>query len=217
MFVIPSMRRVLHRLGFTWKRMRKSLASKRDEDMFRLFAQEKEELTKLSESKEVDLCYFDGAGFNLNPNVPYAWSPVGTQAILPAERSRGYTVLGILNVRDNDFEGDIYEGAANSDAVMKTLGKFAEHLKRKTIVILDNASIHKSSKVMDKAVEWRKKGLYLQFIPPYCPELNLIEILWHRMKHQWLKYEHCATLEQLRDRIIDILQKYGKDYSINFR
>ncbi|WP_431733819.1 transposase [Chondrinema litorale] len=32
--------------------------------------------------------------------------------------------------------------------------------------------------VKEKLSEWREKGLYLQFIPAYSPELNKIEILW---------------------------------------
>jgi len=171
---------------------------------------------EILEEGKIDLYYFDGTGFNLNPNVPYGWSKKGEQALLPAIRSKGYTVLGLLNVRDNRFQGNIYEGSANSDCVIQTLEELAEKTARKTIVILDNATIHKSNKVMEKAKEWRKKGLYLQFIPPYSPELNVIEILWRMMKHFWLEFEHYSSNIQLRDAIVGILQKYGKDYSINF-
>ncbi|WP_431733784.1 transposase [Chondrinema litorale] len=38
--------------------------------------------------------------------------------------------------------------------------------------------MHKAKIIKEKLVEWRQKGLYLQFIPAYSPELNKIEILW---------------------------------------
>jgi len=29
---------------------------------------------------DIDVCYFDESGFNLTPNLPYAWSEVGVTA-----------------------------------------------------------------------------------------------------------------------------------------
>ena len=53
--------------------MRKSLKKDRNEDLFRFFQKELELLKKQAIEKEIDLCYFDATGLNLNPNVPYAW------------------------------------------------------------------------------------------------------------------------------------------------
>jgi len=33
--------------------------------------------------------------------------------------------------------------------------------------------------------EWKEKEVYIFFLPPYSPELNLIEILWRRINYQW--------------------------------
>jgi len=114
----------------------------------------------------------------LNPNVPYSWAEKGKTTILPAVRSRGYTVLGLLNINTNEFQGNLYEGAANSECVIQTLDELSKNIKKTSVIILDNASIHKAKIVKAKMKEWRKKGLLLQFIPAYSPELNLIEILW---------------------------------------
>lgn len=211
-----TMRRLLKNLGFSWKRMRKSLKQQRDEGLFRLFEQELKLLTQMAERGAIDLYYFDGSGFNLNPNVPYSWSKKGKQALLPAIRSKGYTILGLLNVQNNSFEGNIYNGAANAKCVVQTLGELADKIQKKTIVILDNASIHKALIVKNKIKTWRAKGLFLQFIPAYSPELNLIEILWRFMKHYWLDFQAYENLEQLRIDIIKVLQKYGSHYTINF-
>jgi len=64
--------------------------------------------------------------------------------------------------------------------------------------------------------EWRKKGMLLQFIPAYSPELNLIEVLWKMMKHYWLEAKHYSSMDNLKSAIIHILQEYGKSYSISF-
>jgi transposase len=58
--------------------------------------------------------------------------------------------------------------------------------------------------------------MFLQFIPAYSPELNLIEILWKMMKHFWLEPSHYSSIQVLKESIIHILQNYGDSYSISF-
>ena len=52
-------------------------------------------------------------------------------------------------------------------------------------MILDNYPINKSKKFISKMEEWKEKEVYIFFLPPYSPELNLIEILWRRINYQW--------------------------------
>jgi len=33
---------------------------------------------------------------------------------------------------------------------------------------------------------WLAKGVGVHFLPPYCPESNQIEILWRKIKYEWL-------------------------------
>lgn len=196
--------------------MRKSLKGKRDEVLFRFFQKELEILKQQANKEEIDLYYFDGTGVNLNPNVPYCWTKKGQTSILPAIRSEGYTILGLLNIHKNQFQGNLYEGAANAECVIQTLDELSNNLERKTIIVLDNASIHKAIIVQIKMTEWRNKGMFLQFIPAYSPELNLIEILWKMMKHFWLEPIHYSSIQVLKESIIHILQNYGDSYSISF-
>ncbi len=196
--------------------MRKSLKMNRDEVAFVFFKEELEKLKEEAKQGSIDLCFFDETGLNLNPTVPYAWQVKGRTALLPAQRTKGVSILGILNPLKNKFVGNLYEGAANADCVIQTLDEYSKTLKNKTILILDNATIHKSKTVNAQAKTWRARGLYLQFIPAYCPELNLIEILWKMLKHYWLELEHYASMDILIKKTISILQRYGDDYSISF-
>jgi transposase len=77
-----------------------------------------------------------------------------------------------LDITKNQFQGNLYEGAANSECVIQNLDEPANKIDKKTIIILDNASIHKSKVVQEKSKEWRKKGMFLQFIPAYSPFIN---------------------------------------------
>ena len=53
----------------SWKRMRNSLCSNRDEDLFRFFEKELQLLRKQAVKREIDLYFFDEVGLNLKPMV----------------------------------------------------------------------------------------------------------------------------------------------------
>lgn len=205
----------MKKAGFRWKRMRNSLKSKRDEILFEFFKQEIDYLQQQAINGEIELCYYDETGLNLKPNVPYAWQMKGKTALLPAERG-GITILGVLNPLKNNFHGNLYYGAANSECVIQTIDTFSKSITKKTILILDNATIHTSKQIKQYIELWRKKGLYLQFIPAYCPELNRIEVLWKILKHHWIKPQYYSSIKVLTEEVVSILQNYGSKYSISF-
>lgn len=110
--------------------------------------------------------------------VPYGWQPVGkSEAYIPATPSGNLTTLGFF-YEDNRLESYLQQGAMSSAMLIACVTDFASRLTKKTILILDNASIHRSLLFQSHLAEWRVQGLYIQHIPAYCPELNRIECLW---------------------------------------
>ena len=199
---------MLKSADFSWKRMRRSLKSRRNELDFRFFQEEIEILQKMEDSGEVDLYYFDETGINLTPSIPYAWQAKGVRTLIPTSKSQNITILGFIN-RQNKLYSYVFEGAANSKVVIECMDRFCKEIDKKTILILDNASIHKSNAMKIKRKEWEEKGLFLQFLPPYCPELNLIELLWKFLKYYWIDIKAYASFSQLKDHVIEILEKVG--------
>ena len=47
-----------------------------------------------------------------------------------------------------------------------------------TVIIHDNASIHRAKLVQKRHQIWSKQGLSVFFLPPYSPEMNRIEEQW---------------------------------------
>ena len=74
---LTTLKRICKRAGLSWKRIRKSLKSKRDSDLFEQSRQQLTALIEQSQQKQIDLFYFDESGFTLEPCVPYAWQPLG--------------------------------------------------------------------------------------------------------------------------------------------
>ena len=94
--------------------------------------------------------------------------------------------------------------------------QFSQQLKKRSYVFLDNASLHKSHACIQHIPQWVKRGLIIKYLPPYSPELNLIEILWRFMKYYWIPFSAYVSLQCLRQSLEDILQRFGTEYTIAF-
>ena len=65
---------------------------------------------------------------------------------------------------------------------------------------MDRASIHNSNAIYEKLEEWKERNIILFELPSYSPHLNLIEILWRKIKYESLKVDSYCTWEILVDK-----------------
>jgi hypothetical protein len=173
-----SLRRLFKANKLSYKRIRKSCRHLRDPIAYAFFKGEVQSLRAWAATGEIDLCYGDEMGVSRQAVVPYGWQPVGkSEAYVPATPSGNLTTLGFF-YEDNRLESYVQQGAMSSAMLVECVTDFACRLTKKTILILDNASTHTSLLFRSHLAEWRKQGLYIQYIPAYCPELNRIECLW---------------------------------------
>ncbi len=147
--------------------------------------------------------------------MPYAWQTKETPILLPAAKGKFLNVVGLMN-RKNDLFFEVNETTFNSDKCICFMDKFVDQIVKRTVVILDNAPIHKSKKFKAKMIEWREKDVLIYFLPPYSPELNLIEILWRRIKYQWMPFDAYLCFQNLKERLSYILNNVGSKYDIIF-
>jgi len=54
------------------------------------------------------------------------------------------------------------------------------------------------------------------FLPPYSPEMNLIEILWRRINYQWIYFDAYSCFHNLKERLLFVLTNFEKKYEIIF-
>jgi transposase len=187
-----------------------------------VFAEEHVLLTTLNSSeakaKGWELYYFDESGFSLHPVVPYAWQPKGQTIRIPSTASPRLNVLGFFSKTQPAFFQQT-EKTVNSQTVVAAFNAFAQQQndeKTWRIVVMDNAPIHHSRAFQDCIKDWMLKRVWIHYLPAYCPELNLIEILWRRIKHQWLPLASYSNLSTLRENITYILQNIGQKYKLTF-
>jgi hypothetical protein len=132
-----------------------------------------------------DLWYFDVSGFCLTPSIPYAWQPVGSVIAIPTSTHRPrLNVLSFLN-RHNDLYPCVMEGKGDTPVIVECFDQFSKQIKKRTYVLLDNSPLHRAQEFIRHRPQWVKRGVIIKYLPPYSPELNLIEILWRFMKYPW--------------------------------
>lgn len=99
---------------------------------------------------------------------------------------------------------------------MSYLDDFSKNIDRKTVIVLDNASVHRGKKVKEKRDEWAERGLFIFYLPPYSPQLNIAETFWTILKGKWIKPQSYQNAQILFDTTKRILEGIGMDYTVNF-
>ncbi len=149
------------------------------------------------------------------PNVPYAWQTKENPILLPSFRTKSLSVLGLMTPCSKLFH-QCFEGGVTSEVMIGFLDDFCRTIEKRTVIVLDNAPIHKSKIFQAKIKEWEEQDLFIYFIPPYSPELNLIEILWNSIKHRWLSFDAYDDFDSLKTNLNYVLNNFGGKYMINF-
>jgi len=178
--------------------------------------QELAQLRRQADEGLKDLLYFDCAGFNLSAKVVYAWQKKGEPIVVPVSGGRAQNVLGFLWHRCQRFESFVFEGAIDSNVVIECFDLIAQEIEKETVIVIDNAPIHTSFEFEEKIEEWEKQGLKVYYLPTYCPSLNKIEILWKKIKYEWLSWEAYQSAKNLCAELDKVLSQIGSKYHITF-
>ena len=159
--------------------------------------------------KKLTLKYLDQSGFSLMLSLCYTWFQRGSgrQFEVPTRwGSKGrLNLIGTLSLHGEHEQLEVRElnGSCNQAQVMAYLETLAEGCdpKHLTVVVLDNAPFHKGQQLKECRAVWEAKGLYLRYLPAYCPQLNLIEGVWRKLKGFLMPRRCYDNLAQLREAV----------------
>jgi transposase len=149
--------------------------------------------------------YFLDAAHMLHTAIPsQGWIKRGHSIQLKTNSGRNrLNILGAYSPDDRDLIS--LEGRESCDAerVIQLLRKIrAANPGKRLLVVLDNASYHHTPGVKQVAAALRIKLLYL---PPYSPNLNLIERFWKFLKRKVARNRYYATFAEFRTAVQNIL------------
>ena len=99
----------------------------------------------------------------------------------------------------------LFNGSINSDVFYAWLtSTLLPNLQAGTVIVMDNASFHKSLKTKEILAA---HGHELEFLPPYSPDFNPIEHKSAQLKAIRRKY-NCSTLELFQKYSLQLFYSY---------
>ena len=173
------------------------------------------ELEKLSEQETIDLYYSDESKVSLEPCVPYGWQFPDEEVFMPTQKGEGLNCFALLK-RNNECVIETTTDNITSQFILEQLEHFSTNLKKRTVIVLDNARIHTSRIIKERLPVWHHRGLYLFYLPRYSPHLNIVEILWRKLKYEWLSPNDYQDKETLFYQIRLALTDLGHNLFIQF-
>ena len=148
--------------------------------------------------------FVDAAHFVLAPFLGFLWSVSRIFIKAPAGRKR-FNVLGALDAITHKLHTVTNDTYINAQSVCQLLYEIAKHNAGIPItLVLDNARYQKCKLVWQVAEELNIELLY---IPPYSPNLNLIERLWKFVKKECLYSKYYSDFLVFKEAISDCLNK----------
>lgn len=172
-------------------------------------------LEEFSRAGWIDLYYGDESRVSLEANVPYGWQFTDEEVFMPVEKGGGLNLFGLIR-RDNHLIYETTAGKIDSQFIFEQLEMFSTNLKNLTVVVLDNASVHTAGIIKERLAVWQTRGLYIFYLPKSSPHLNIAEILWRKMKYEWLSPSNYVDKQQLHYSVRQILEAVGSILKINF-
>ena len=104
-----------------------------------------------------------------------------------------------------------------SEYVIEQLERFAAQLIKLTVVVFDNAPIHRTKEFARRMSGWSERGLFIFYLPKASPHLNKAETFWRKAKYEWLKPTDYASFAKYKRKIKEIFNGIGLQYKVNFK
>ena len=198
---------LLHRLGFSYKKPT-HVPGKQDPEKQQAFLEGYERL-KARKGKK-DPIYFGDATHPQHNSVPaYGWIKRGQEKELKANCGRQrLNINGAINIETLEPVVGFYD-TINADSTIDLFSKIeAKHPKAKTIyIIVDNARYYHSCLLKEYLKGTKIRLIYL---PPYSPNLNLIERYWKFFKKKVQNNRYVETFDEFKQACKNFFRKRKK-------
>jgi len=198
------------RLGMKCRKMG-VIPSKADPDKQKAFLNDSlEPLLEEEKQGKRRVFFVDAAHFVMGAFLGMLWCFERLFLKSSSGRKR-YNVLGAYSVKGTELITVTNDAYINSNTLVDLLTTIkCLHPDTTITLVMDNARYQRCDKVMGKAKEL---GIELHFLPPYSPNLNLIERLWKFTKKQCLYNRYYETFQQFKAAIDDCLDKVKSTFS----
>lgn len=201
-------RRILKRLGLSYRKTA-SVPGQADPQLQLAFLEE-ELLPRLEEAQQGmrRVFFVDAAHFVLGAFLGMIWCLC--RVFVPAGSGRHrYSVLGAIETRDHDLVTVRTKGSVTAQTVCELIERIARQYPGEPItLVMDNARYQRCELVREAASHF---GCELLFLPPYSPNLNLIERVWRLVKSRTLRNKYFPDFATFIHTIDDFLDSLANE------
>lgn len=154
--------------------------------------------------RDEQLLFLDECGFSRHTMRHYGYSLRNQKAVQNVRGSRGNNQSLICIISHNDcIANQIFDGSVNGERLRNFLEEsLPQHIPgqlRKTLV-LDNAKIHHTQGVREIC---QRKGINIQYLPAYSPQLNPIEEFFSVVKANYKRSRRqFNTTQEIHQEIV---------------
>ena len=134
---------------------------------------------------------------------------------MPSAKGAGLNCFALLN-RANELLFKTTTQKITSGFIIEQFEQLSFSIQKTTVLVLDNARVHTSKKIQERRAFWQERGLFLFYLPPYSPHLNLAEVLWRKLKYEWLQPSDYTSSDTLFYTVKQALAAVGTDLTIHF-
>lgn len=219
-------RRVLERKKYVYLWAKYSLEDKQNPEKRKLFKEKLSEYLRITKTapERLQVWFWDESGFSLRVIRRKTWGRKGRRKKVTGQRRRGrVNIMGGLRYHDKKRINFVIQ-KGDADVFyeqLQLLNKFVlqewidkgnkiecfNSCSPRIVIILDNASFHKRKDILDK-ISTEMPNIILEFLPPYSPDYNLIELVWHSAK-EYIAHRLFESVEQLEKLLNQLLNQGG--------
>jgi transposase len=212
-------RRRLREAGLSFKRVVKRPLNTPEPEAYERCKKHLAKLERREERGEIELAYADAAGFSLQASQAMAWQhPQHPLHLTAHDHRKRWNVFGFLR-KNNAFEAVVFDQTINDDCVIAAIDHYIRHRTKDSLglhLVIDNAPSHHNNAMLEAQERWKRKKVFIEYLTPYSPHLNRIEILWRRVKYHWLPLCAYQSMEDVRRCLFAVLNSIGTKYHIIF-
>jgi transposase len=195
-------RAFLHRMGMKPLRTGQIPAKANPEEQQRFHDETLQPLLKSSNAGECHVLFLDSAHFVLAAFVALVWCFERVFVKTAPGRFR-LNVIGAIHATSQELTALYNTTYITATTVVELLEDIARRYKDRPIhIVLDNAKYQRCQLVMDAAM---RLNIALVFLPPYSPNLNLIERLWKFVKADVCAANYFPDAKTFQAAIVDFL------------
>jgi transposase len=206
-----TVRRMLHRLGLSWKKAKKLLAKADPEKRRAFVADIRALLDHVLHDENLVLAYIDEAHIHQDADMGYGWSLRGHRLYVASSSPGLHAKVSFYGVYlYSESQVRVWEyPRANGEHTIEVLQRLRdEFAERPMIVIWDGAPWHRSASVLDAAT---RLAIQLVRLPAYSPDFMPVEALWRWLRES-VTYNHCHdTAAELIERVAAFVATINRD------